>query len=306
MDRQTIVGLFDELSKISALYDPDIHTTPKSLERIRRMEELQLQHRVRTGGVPIREVGLSDVPRLIEENPERAKAMMGGYWTEQTPKGPAVYKPKGLAEKITPATFGFGPGSRMAKPIVMHHELDEAAEMAKSMAEGKRLNMFQWGPSTGEVLRKSLPKPIQVPATKAARGIIGSLPDKAKNIARIAGQLPAPFTAMHADPRILIQESNRVARLDPAARDKMMKIRKATSEAGLLRRLGLRYGEETIPESGKRFDKLRSAMQQEADIVSTAPERFGEALKPALVGVKGKVTGIARGAGAILRKALRR
>lgn len=300
MDRQIVDSLLDELEKIAALYDPAIHTNPEALERLRRMEELQLQHRVRTSRVPIREFGISQVPSLIKENPVRAKVMQGGYWTEGTPSGPVVYRPTGIAEKIAPATAGLpSAGTRMAKPVLMHHELDEAAEMArkyrKAIESGVPPTQFDWGPRAGREMMESVPGRLRGPVSRTVGRVVEKLPESAQAAVRAASRLPSPVTAAHMDPRILIQESNRVARLDPESRAKMLKLRSRTREARLMRDLGLRYGEETIPESGRRFERLRGAMQHESEISKRAPFQLqkkvnvaaregGEALRKSRVG----------------------
>lgn len=81
------------------------------------------------------------------------------------------------------------------------------------------------------------------------------------------------------DPSIIIQESNRVARLDPAAREHMMKLRKGTKERELFRRHGLRYGEEFIPESGRRYEKLRGKIISEADRAAENKVNFLKSLE---------------------------
>ena len=285
MDRCAVEGFFDELDKISALYDPAIHNTPQALERLRRMEELQLKHRVRTSGIPITRFGLRDIPGMLKKDPSILPVMAGGYFTapEVSHAGNIqgrVYAPKGIAEKIVPATAAIrpGPSSRMARSVVMHHELDEAKELARKVKKHSLEGLqkgFTWGPSVAEQQKSQIPKRLRGPATKLYRKGVETLPAKGREALDQFASIRAQPTAMHMDPRILIQESNRVSRLDPASRKKMLSLRKGSGEAELMRRHGLRYGEEAVPESGKRLEKLRAAMSKEQ--VVSEEKRLGMA-----------------------------
>lgn len=334
MNRVLLHGMYDELEKISGLYDPDIHNTPEARARLRRMEDLQLRHRMRTSGVPVTEYGLRDVPGLVKEQPGRAKFMGGGgYWTETRPGGSffkpemeaRVYAPRGAAQAIAPNVGGMSPAARAAQNVTMHHELDEVGA-ARRKFRANDPSQFTWGPSSAEKSVQAVPKKARGAARRAYRAGVSRLPQGVQDFLQAGAQAPSPITAMHMDPSVLIQESNRVARLDPESRAKLMKMRQRTREAGLMQRHGLRYGQEVIPESGRRFEKLRGAMQQASDKTMGAQRDLmqmsasgGEKMRTGVqrgiqkakaMGPKGlgkrMVTGLRKAPGALRRLVLRR
>jgi len=219
-DRKTKIKWIDvhhmrkELEKLGATYDPDIHNTKKKIKRLRRLEELQLRHRIRNTGVPIKKSG--PVESLIGKTVGGGGLGIGSAQTS--------HKEKLIQMPGRPILSRLRPAAKADHRITAHHELDEA----RAMGLGRE--------------RKGIGRQGLTPTDR-----IRSLPQYQS----------------HMDPAVIIQESNRVARTDPKSRRKLVALRSATGEKDHLRKAGVRYGEEVIPEGGRRFNKARIRMIEE-------------------------------------------
>ena len=290
-------AFFDELEKI-ALYDPDIHTTPEKIKRLQRMEDLKLQHRIRTTGAKVTPTSGGEAIKRIK-SPSDLNLMTPGYVTTREGE---VLVPKGSFRNLNPLSLSapvsaYGIHGRTATSgahrVLTHHELDELRAMQGTVGRSSPTGAspFAHFSSAGEAQVNSIPRPIRGPVMRTYAKIKRQLPESIQKGLSTVGALPrlsAPGPGgaaaiplgVHMDPAILVQESNRVAQLPPAERARMMAIRKKSTESSILGRHGLRYGEEVIPESGRRFEKLRSAVSSEA------PKRLEALKKVEGVGVK--------------------
>lgn len=68
----------------------------------------------------------------------------------------------------------------------------------------------------------------------------------------------------HVDPRVLFQESNRIAagEVSPEMAQQLIRWRKQTGEYDALRRLGLQYGIQNVPEGGRAWNRLMQRTQK--------------------------------------------
>ena len=181
---------------------------------------------------------------------------------------------------------------------IVHHELNEAAEMSRKGYGEKGREMFTPGirdllsplraKRTRDAFRiagkppeyvaklhgmyEKAPKFLQHPKVKH---ILGAAKEDSKSVHEILDAvaktpqtrialLGKVQTGAHASPSILINESNKLFHeADPRAIEAMKNVRKTTGEAELLRRSGIRYGEEYVPENGRRFNKAVGRIREE-------------------------------------------
>jgi hypothetical protein len=133
-----------------------------------------------------------------------------------------------------------------ARPNIIHHELDEA-ELAKRHGVTKLTNYLH------------NEKKIFKAWFQAAKQ--RSL-DPVMEHAATARPTWARGYASHVSPEVLLRESNRVFHeATPKTQTALKSMRDLSGEASDLKRHGLRYGDEYIPEGGKRWNKIVKKME---------------------------------------------
>jgi len=161
-------------------------------------------------------------------------------------------------------------GSKLApetRPTIVHHELDE-----HDIANAKRITP-----------RKMLWRNEWDKAKAMGRAI------KQRSFAPMLEHAFTPKTitpqgyASHISPSVILRESNRVFHEAPEAVHRSMQdLRALSGEAADLKRTGLRYGQEYIPEGGRRWNKivkkLEGKIPARADGVD--PYAFQKAMLP--------------------------
>jgi hypothetical protein len=133
---------------------------------------------------------------------------------------------------------------------VLAHELDEASMLP---ANTRVLNLR---PESEQRVRENVRK-IEAP------GGVLSWPGKAKvyyDIHKTIGE----GGVGHIDPQVLYRESNRLAsgEMSPEQAAQMIKVRKSTGEYDALKRLGVQYGHQVIPEGGRAWNRLLQRQQK--------------------------------------------
>lgn len=132
-----------------------------------------------------------------------------------------------------------------ARPTIVQHELDEV-DIAKKMGitPGKLKRQAEWDKLKG------WGKAIKTRSFDPIADLLKPKPIGRKGY------------ASHISPEVLLRESNRVFHETPTGVSSSMKnLRLESGELGDLKRRGLRYGDEYIPEGGRRWNKLVKALE---------------------------------------------
>lgn len=141
---------------------------------------------------------------------------------------------------LHPTTSSIDDGIR---PIITHHELDEAQLAAKNGVTERTLKRQKTWSNLKDAIKYG---PKKAALMHAQHGTV----------------MGNKGFMSHVAPDVLLRESNRVFHEGvPDAAQFMQRHRTESGEAGSLLRHGLRYGEEYIPEGGRRWRKLTSKLE---------------------------------------------
>jgi hypothetical protein len=159
-------------------------------------------------------------------------------------------------------------------PIVTHHELDELQQAGQ---HGMTPTKLKWQRNV-----------------MAIKDMIKRGPMKAAIDRQMHGA-PLGYKGFHSHltPDVILRESNRVFHeAAPEASQTMKAFREFSREAPTLKRHGLRYGEEYIPEGGRRWNKLVKKLEGTMPVntptrkdISAFSEKFKSGDAPTVKGI---------------------
>jgi hypothetical protein len=141
------------------------------------------------------------------------------------------------------------------RQVVTAHELEEATRMKKILGKKKVPGLYEGGikvkpkglKGRWEHLKTQLPHVPLRPQVAVAKG---------QPILRRTPGYKVQRTS-HVSPDVLMRESEIVSRMPASTRERMIKIRKETGEARLMKELGLEYGKS--PKSRLHRAQIRKA-----------------------------------------------
>jgi hypothetical protein len=197
--------------------------------------------------------------------PDKERAMLeevAGVVGANTSLDKTIVVPKNMISSMSASKL-----APEARPVIIHHELDEHGIADANKITGRKIfwrNEWDKTKAMGRAIKQRSFLPMVEHALT-----------------------PKPITpkgyASHVSPAVLLRESNRVFHEAPeVVQQGMQSMRAMSGESADLKRLGLRYGQEFIPEGGRRWNKivrkLEGKMPTRADEVD--PFAYQKALLP--------------------------
>ena len=265
---EKMAGFYTGFEKKAILADLPMYAGKAGKELLNKMTTKMVQQRLRnTLGIrfseargrelfkQLRKGDLSVGPHLQMMPGSMVPDMMGGKASLHVlPPESAFNKLLLLSKRTRP--MGKAMRNPQSRSGIIHHELDE---FASSAARGTPEPTMAYRSPAGTMMQSALMEGAKTSKTKGGglrgffHGTKAAYPG-VKDAMRVGRQHPQ--MAQHMGPEVLINESNRAFHaMGEKARSHMQGMR-AGNEADLLKRHGLRYGEEYIQPGTRRYNKL--------------------------------------------------
>ena len=264
---EKVAGFYTGFEKKAILADLPMYAGKAGKELLDKMTTKMVQQRVRnTPNIAFSEAKTRDLFKQLKGGDLTAAShlrMLPGSMVPRMWGKPSLHvlPPESMFNKILLLSKKTRPaGKAMRNPQsragVVHHELDE---LASSSARGLQEPAMAYQSPAVSMAQDAKAKGMKAvqDAGGGLRGFIRGM--KAmypgmKDSALVARKYPQ--AAQHMGPEVLINESNRVFHaMGEKARSNMQGMRSG-SEAYLLKRHGLRYGEEYVQPGTRRYNKL--------------------------------------------------